>query len=312
MIVLFNCPKEPPEEADAWRERLARLDPTIEFRVWPDTGKPEEIDVVLAWMSRHGDLARYPNLRAVFWLGAGVDYLLKYPGLPRHVPIVRLVDQGLTAGMSEYVLLHVLRYHRRMPELETLQRRGEWRQLPAPLAKDRRIGFMGLGILGGDAAARLVALDFDVAGWSQSPKKLPAVTSFHSETGLVPFLNRTEILVCLLPLTPATTGIINARTLAALPRGACVINAARGGHVVDADLIAALDGGHIAYATLDVFQQEPLPATHPFWKHPRITVTPHIASLTPAETAVEVVFEGLRALRAGRPLANRVDLERGY
>jgi glyoxylate/hydroxypyruvate reductase A len=312
VVVLYNSPGDDDAEVAAWRGYVNAYDATIDFRVWPDTGPVDDIDYVLAWSPQPGDLARYSNLKAIFWLGAGVDGLLQDSELPRRVPIVRLVDDGLTAGMTEYVLLHVLRYHRRLPELEALQREGLWRKLSYPLAKDRRIGIMGLGVLGGDAAHRLADLGFDVAGWSRAPKQLAGVRSFHGDEQLTPFLNRTEILVCLLPLTPATAGIINARTLAALPAGATVINAARGGHVVDHDLLAALDSGHIAHATLDVFTTEPLPIEHPFWRHRRITLTPHVASVTIAETASRAVIEGLTALREGRRPANVVDPARGY
>jgi glyoxylate/hydroxypyruvate reductase A len=311
-VVLYNSPGDDAAEVAAWRGYIEAYDPTIDFRVWPETGPVEDIDYALAWLPQPGDLARYPNLKAVFWLGAGVDHLLKDKALPRDIPIVRLVDDGLTAGMTEYVLLHVLRYHRRLPELEAQQRENLWRKLSYPLAKDRRVGVMGLGVLGRDVARRLADLGFNVAGWSGSPKRLAGVTSFHGDDQLAPFLNRTDILVRLLPLTPATAGIINARTLAALPKGASVVNAARGGHVIDADLIAALDRGHVAHATLDVFTTEPLPVEHPFWRHPRITVTPHVASVTISETASRVVIEGLKALRAGRTPANVVDLAKGY
>ena len=312
IVILYNCPGDDAAEVARWRSYLAAYDPAADFRVWPDTGPVEDIDYCLAWKSEPGDLRRYPNLKAIFWLGAGVDHLLRDPDLPRGPLIVRLVDPGLTAGMTEYVLLHVLRYHRRTPELEALQREGRWRPLDFPLAKDRRVGIMGLGVLGQDAAAKLLTLGLDVAGWSRSLKRLDGVTTFEGDAGLTSFLARTQILVCLLPLTPGTAGIINARTLAALPKGACVINAARGGHVVDADLIAALDSGHIAHATLDVFHREPLPVEHPFWRHPRITLTPHVASQTIPETASLAVIEGLKAIREGRRPANVVSLEKGY
>jgi len=312
IVVLYNCPGDPAAEVTTWRGYLTAYDPTIDFRVWPNTGAVEEIDYCLAWKTKPGDLKRYPNLKAIFWLGAGVDHLLKDKDLPRQVPIVRLVDPGLTAGMTEYVLLHVLRYHRRMPDFEEQQRQRLWRPLDMPLAKDRKIGIMGVGVLGQDAAAKLVGLGFDVAGWGRSERQVAGVSVYHGDDALEAFLARTQILVCLLPLTPATTGIIGARTLAALPRGACVINAARGGHVVDADLIAALDSGHIGHATLDVFQPEPLPVEHPFWRHPRITVTPHVASQTISETASRVIIEGLKALRDGRQPANVISLEKGY
>jgi len=312
VIVLYNCPGMMSEDAPQWRALLTHMEPSIDFRVWPDIGKPEEIEFILAWKHRPGDLQRYPNAKAIFWLGAGVDHLVMDPDLPHRIPIVRLVDDGLTSSMTEYVLQHVLHYHRRQPEFDELQRRKEWKQPVYPLARKRKIGLLGLGVLGGDAAQKLLMLEFDVAAWTRSPKTLAGVKSFHGEGGFLPFLNRTEILVCLLPLTPETTGIIDARALSALPKGAFVINAARGGHVVDGDLIAALDSGHIAGATLDVFHEEPLPPAHPFWTHPKIRITPHVAGQTFAETAAEGVLSGMRAIAAGQPPRNLVDLAKGY
>lgn len=311
MAVLYNSNAGSDDGADSWGDAMRALDPAIDFRVWPNTGAVEDIEFVLAWKPRSGDLSRYPNLKAVFWLGAGVDWLLEQNDLPA-VPFVRLVDPGLTASMTEYVLLHTLRYHRRQPEVEAGQLRREWRELNYPLPWRRRVGMLGLGVLGGDAARKLKALDFDVAGWSRTPKAIDGVTCFHGDDQLVPFLARTEILTCLLPLTPATRGIVNAALLAALPRGAFLINAGRGGHVVDDDLLAALDSGHVAHATLDVFHTEPLPTDHRFWTHPRVTVTPHIASITHAETASPGILDGMRRVKAGLPLPNMVDFTRGY
>jgi glyoxylate/hydroxypyruvate reductase A len=311
MAVLYNSGGGGVADAQAWRTAFHKIDPGLDLRVWPDTGPVEEIEFVLAWRPKSGDLMRYPNLKAVFWLGAGVDWLLEQKDLPK-VPFVRLVDPGLTAGMTEYVVLHTLRYHRRQPELEAAQRRREWVDIDYPLPWNRRVGILGLGVLGGDAARKLKALDFDVAGWSRTPKAVDGVTSFHGADQLVPFLNHTEILACLLPLTSETRGIINERTLAALPRGACVINAGRGGHVVDADLLAALDSGHIAHAALDVFNTEPLPADHRYWTHPQVTISPHIASITHAETAAPGIYDGMQRVRAGKALDNLVDFERGY
>ena len=311
MAVLYNSSGGGVADAEAWRTAFRKLDPAIKLRVWPDTGPVEEIEFVLAWQPKPGDLNRYPNLKAAFWLGAGVDWLLRQKDLP-DVPFVRLVDPGLTAGMTEYVVLHTLRYHRRQPEIEAAQRRREWIDIDYPLPWNRRVGILGLGVLGSDAARKLKALDFDVAGWSRTPKAIDGVTGFHGEDQLQAFLARSEILVCLLPLTRATRGMVDAKLLAALPRGACFINAARGGHVVDADLLAALDSGQIAHATLDVFHTEPLPADHPFWTHPGVTVTPHIASITHAETAAAGIYEGMKRARAGLKLDNTVDFERGY
>lgn len=299
-------------EPESWRRAFHAHEPGLDFRVWPESGPVEEIDYVLAWHHVPGSLRAFPRLKAIFSLGAGVEKLLRDRELPEGVPIVRMVDPSLTAGMTEYVLLHVLRYHRRMPELEALQRRAEWVELEAPPASELRVGILGLGVLGSDAAAKLAALGYQVAGWSLNPKTIPGVESFAGEKGLEPMLARSDILVCLLPLTAATQGILNARTLAALPRGARLINAARGGHVVETDLLAALDTGQIAHATLDVVSEEPLPASHPFWRHPQVTLTPHIASLTWPPTAAVHILSNIRRHEAGQPMSPLVDLEREY
>jgi glyoxylate/hydroxypyruvate reductase A len=312
MVILFNSPHDDAGEFEAWRKPLLKADSTMELRFWPDVGRVEDVDYALVWLPQPGDMQRYPNLKVIFNLGAGVDKLLTDKTLPYHLPIVRLVDPGLTSGMTEYVLMHTLRYHRGQHVLDEQQKQSLWRQKLYPLSRNRRVGIMGLGVLGADAAAKLVALDFDVAGWSRQPKSLPGVKSYHGEDGLKDFLARTEILVCLLPLTAETRGALNARLFAQLPKGAYLINAARGGHLVDQDLIAALDSGQIAHATLDVFHQEPLPANNPFWAHPKVTVTPHVASLTQPETAIPVVLEGIRLYKAGLPIPNTVDLKKGY
>jgi glyoxylate/hydroxypyruvate reductase A len=299
-------------EPETWRRAFHAHDPKLDFRVWPKSGPVEEIDYVLAWHHVPGSLSAFPRLKAIFSLGAGVEKLLRDRELPAGVPIVRMVDPSLTAGMTEYVLLHVLRYHRRMPELEALQRRAQWVELEAPPASERRVGILGLGVLGSDAAMKLAALGFQVAGWSLTSKTIPGVESFAGKDGLLPMLARSDIIVCLLPLTAATEGILNARTLAALPRGACLINAARGGHAVETDLLAALDSGHIAYATLDVVSEEPLPAFHPFWRHPQVTLTPHVASLTWPPTAALHILANIRRHESGEPMSPLVDLAREY
>ena len=299
-------------EPESWRRAFHALDPKLDFRVWPESGPVEEIDYVLAWHHVPGSLSAFPRLKAIFSLGAGVEKLLRDRELPAGVPIVRMVDPSLTAGMTEYVLLHVLSYHRRMPELEALQRGAQWVELEAPPASERRVGILGLGVLGSDAAMKLAALGFQVAGWSLTPKTIPGVESFAGEKDLLPMLARSDILVCLLPLTAATEGILNARTLSALPRGACLINAARGGHVVETDLLAALDSGQIAHATLDVVSEEPLPAFHPFWRHPQVTLTPHVASLTWPPTAALHILANIRRHEAGEPMSPLVDLAREY
>ena len=297
---------------DAWQAAFHAEDHSLEFRVWPDSGPVGEIDYILAWHHQPGELRRYPNLKAIFSLGAGVEKLLRDKDLPSGVPIVRMVDHALTTCMTEYVVLHVLRYHRRMPELEALQRHAQWIELESPPAWERRVGIMGLGVLGGDAATKLAGLGFDVAGWSNSAKHIPGVKSFTGKDGLAEVLARSEIVVCLLPLTAATAGILNARRFAKMPRGSFLINAARSGHVVESDLLAALDNGQIGHATLDVVSEEPLPATHPFWRHPKITLTPHNASLTWPPTAVKHIVANIRRNEAGQPMSPLVDMAREY
>jgi glyoxylate/hydroxypyruvate reductase A len=308
-VVLF---KSEADRAEWWRQEIAKRDPTLEFRVWPEAGDVAEIDYVLAWNFPPGELRRYPNLKLIISLGAGVDHLFRDPDLPAEVPICRIIDRKLTMRMTEYVVLHVLRHHRRQRDYEAQQRDGVWKWLAEPAAVDRKVGVMGLGVLGTDAARVLLALGFDLAGWSRTPKHLSGVESYHGADGFVPFLNRTEILVCLLPLTAETEGIIDRETLAALPRGASVVNAARGGHLVEEDLLAALDSGQVSEATLDVFRREPLPPEHRFWDHPRVMLTPHIASITDPTSSADFVVEQVRRWRAGEPPLNLVDPKVGY
>ncbi|TCZ60940.1 2-hydroxyacid dehydrogenase [Roseicella aquatilis] len=298
---------------EAWREALLALDPSLEIRMFPEAGDPAEIEAAVVWTSHDmGELRRYPNLRLIVSMGAGVDHLLRPPGPPPGIPVARLVDERLTTGMTEWVLLNVLRFHRQDPEYRAQQAARVWEELPAPETSARRIGILGLGELGAASARALLALGFPVMGWSRRPKDVPGVEGFHGPEGLDAMLPRTDILVCLLPLTPETRGVINARSLALLPRGAFVINAARGGHAVQPDLLAALDSGQIAGAALDVFEPEPLPADSPFWGHPKVILTPHAASITIPRSAAPQVVENLRRAREGRPLLNLVDFSAGY
>jgi glyoxylate/hydroxypyruvate reductase len=309
MAVLFHSDTDDPA---AWQTALRRHLPDLELRVWPEVGDPDDIEAALVWAHPPGALRQFPNLRAILSLGAGVNHILDDPDLPQGVPIARIVDPALTVGMVEYATLAVLRYHRNFDVYERFQREARWKPLPLPVTARRRVGVLGLGEIGGACALGLAALGFSVAGWSRTPKSIPGIATFAGPDGLRPFLAQTEILLCVLPLTSDTRGVINRDTLAALPRGAFVINIARGAHIVDEDLIAALDAGHIAGATLDVFTHEPLPRDHRFWSHPKITVTPHVASLTNPETAAAGVAENLRRAADGRPLLHVVDRAAGY
>lgn len=298
---------------DAWRAALLAVDPGLDIRLFPDTGDLAAIEAVVMWGSHDlADLRRYPNLKLIVSMGAGVDHLLRPPGPPPGIPVARLKDERLTQGMVEWVLLNVLRFHRQDPDYRAQQAAMVWRELPAPETAARTVGILGLGELGAAAAGALRALGFPVAGWSRSPKDLPGVACFHGPDGLDALLARSRILVCLLPLTPGTRGVLNARTLSLLPRGAFVLNAARGGHVVAEDLLAALRSGHIAGAALDVFEPEPLPPGHPFWTDPRVVLTPHAASITIPESAAPQVVDNLRRARQGLALRNLVDFAAGY
>jgi glyoxylate/hydroxypyruvate reductase A len=301
-----------PARQQWWLDHMQALLPEIECRPWDDPGDPNEIAYAIVWKPPPGGLKRFPNLKCIVSMGSGIDHVTNDPELPRHVPIIRTTAFDLTQRMREYVTLHVLRIHRRLPEIEAAQPFREWRQLINPPAYRRRVGIMGLGNLGADCARTLKAVGFDVAGWARRPKAIEGITCFAGDDQRRPFLERTEILVCLLPLTPETRGILNAELFRTLPEGASVINCARGGHLVDQDLLDALDRGHLAYATLDVFHQEPLPAEHPFWDHPKVLVTPHVASLIDPEAGGKAIADNLRRFIAGKPVPDLVDLEQGY
>jgi len=309
MALLF---RSTVDSAARWRSQLTRLTQQLDVRVWPEIGNPAEIDYALVWRPEPGFLASLPNLKLILSLGAGVDHLLGDPRLPRHLPIVRLVDPHMTDAMSEYVVLQVLRLHRRDLDYRAQQQAASWRELDQPNASERRVGILGLGELGQDAAKKLRALGFDVAGWSRSERTVAGVGSYAGAAGLAPLLGRSEILVCLLPLTAETEGIVDARTLALLPQGAALVNAARGAHLVEEDLLAALASGQISAAVLDVFREEPLPNGHPFWHHPRIVITPHVAAFTNPSTAAPIILDNIRRFEQGLPLLNRIDPARGY
>lgn len=296
-----------------WTSAIAKVMPGERLRIWPEIGAPEDIEFAIVWKPPPGLLAGLPNLKGILSLGAGIDHLVSDPQLPRHLPLVRLIDPSLTSQMSEYVVMNVLRHHRFMPEYAHQQAAAQWQPiLPPPLTGERRVGVMGLGVLGRDALAKLAPFGFKLRGWARTAHDIPGVDCFHGRDGLTEFLGGCDILVCLLPLSAETRGILNAARLSLLPRGASLINAARGAHVIAADLIAALDSGHLAAATLDVFETEPLPSDHPLWRHPAVTVTPHAAGWTIPETAARLMAASMAAIRSGKKPAGLVDLSVGY
>lgn len=295
-----------------WKDLLYQRIPGLDIVTFPFVGDPDDIEVVLAWEPPQGMLSSMNNLKLVISTGAGVDHILKDPGYPSHVPLVRMVDPGLTQGMVEYVVMATLLCSRRMHRLFAAHARKVWEPETVPLADETTVGIMGMGVLGRACAGALKGMGFDVIGWSRSPKTFDGVQTFDGLDGLEKFLNRTQILICLLPLTPDTEGILGRGTFNRLPPGAAVINVGRGGHLIEADLLTALDKGKVEVAVLDVFREEPLPVDNPLWDHPQVFVTPHIASVTTPETAVLAVADAIDELRKGLELSNLVDLERGY
>jgi glyoxylate/hydroxypyruvate reductase A len=286
--------------------------PGEDIREWPEAGDPNDIDICVIFRMEPGFLNPYPNLRLISSTGAGIDHYLSDPSLPRNIPLVRVVDPDSGARMAEYVLCWVLFHHRDVAFFQAGQARREWTYKNMRSARDVTVGVMGLGHMGASACERLVAVGYDVAGWSRSPKTLPGVTGYSGPDELAAFLGRTEILVNLLPLTAETRGILGQATFNALPPGAVVISAGRGGHLNEPDLIVALASGQLRGATIDAFSKEPLPSDNPLWTTPNLQITPHSSSTASLETTVGVITSNIRRFRAGEPLLNQVDYAKGY
>lgn len=298
--------------AEHWIEAFAAKMPELEVRVWPDVGARAEVDVLFTVRIAKGEVARFPNLKFVSLIAAGADRLLADPNIPPHLPIVRAVNPEMALTMKAWVVYQVVRHHRQMARYEADQAAHRWNRQPVVPPRKVRIGVMGLGVLGGAAARALLDFGFDVAGWSRRGRRIEGIEDFTGPEGLRPFLARSDILVCILPFTKETEGVLGADSFAALPKGAYVINCGRGELIVEDELKAALDSGHLSGAALDVFRVEPLPPDHPFWAHPLITITPHNASTGSAWHAVDVVIENIRRLEAGQPLIATVDRDAGY
>jgi glyoxylate/hydroxypyruvate reductase A len=293
------------EKAEFWLPLLRQALPQDEFVL--EIKGP--VDIALVATPPAGTLAQLQDVKLIQSLWMGVEKLLADPGLPKGVPIARLIDPGMVAAMSESVLAHVLDWHRHHYRYRAQQAERQWRRRKQYLALDRTIGILGLGELGGDAAKKLRALGFNVAGFSRRPKNLPGVQSF---TDLQAMLRVSDAVVCLLPLTPETRGILNGRNLGLIKEHGCVINLARGPHVVMPDLMRALDSGHLAHAYLDVFDAEPLAPSDPLWKHPGVSITPHAAALTEPRTAVPKIAENVERVRRGETPHHLVDFQAGY
>jgi glyoxylate/hydroxypyruvate reductase A len=295
----------------AWAKFFAEAAPDVEFRVWPDAGDLSRIEYLVAWDPPASFLAALPNLQVLFSSGAGVDHI-DFSAVASHVQIVRMVEPGIVNGMIEFVTMSVLALHRDLFDYLRAQQAGVWQAIEVHPASARTVGVMGLGVLGRAVLERLGTFGFELCGWSRSPKEIPGVSCYAGEAALDRFLARCDILICLLPLTEATRRILNARVFAALPRGASIINVGRGAHLDDEALLGALNSGQVSTAILDVLDPEPLPSSHPFWRHPRIVVTPHVASMTQPQTAAPVFLENLRRHQRGEPLRDVIDRRRGY
>lgn len=303
--------KADPVRGQVWAEVFRRRAPGIDFRLWPDVGDPAHVRFLAAWEPPADLGTRFPNLQVLFSSGAGVDQF-DFDALPTALPVVRMVEPGIIRGMVEYVCHAVLGLHRDMPQYRRQQQQGLWKPLQVRPAGERRIGVLGLGSLGQAVLAQLQGFGFDCAGWARSPRHIEGVRCYAGAEALGDFLARTEILVCLLPLTDETRGVLGAKLFGQLPQGASLVHVGRGPQLVEADLLAALSVGQLAEAVLDVTDLEPLPSSHAFWRHPHIRLTPHIASMTQPATAAEVVLENLRRFEAGEPMVGLVDRGRGY
>lgn len=294
-----------------WRETLARHLPDLEVRIWPQAGNLADIHYLAFMHPDFDELPSFPNLKAMLSRSAGVEDFIRHPKMPK-VPLGKVEPPGGDPMMTEYVIMHVLRFHRDMPGYQAAQARKEWRRVPIVRPDDRRVGFLGFGMMARAPALVLKSLGFKVSAWARSPRAPDEVPVFHGRDQLEPFLAQSDITVCLLPLTRETEGILCARTFAMMPRGAMLINIGRGRHVVEKDLIAALDTGQLSYAALDALWPEPLPAESPLWSHPKVTIMPHVARRpTVAQLSTEMAAN-IRSIEQGGRLLQEIDIDLGY
>ena len=307
----------PTWDSAPWAKAMKVARPQLDIRIWPEMGRPQDIAYAAAWLPPPDVLKGLPHLKVIFSLGAGVDAILSDKTLPRGVPIVRVNDDDLTYRMSEYIVLQVLMHHRQQRRLDENQRKMIWDQFPTQAAKDMSVGIMGLGVLGQDAARKLAMMGFKVRGWSRTAKQIEGVTSFAGAALIDDFLAGTDILVCLLPATPETDGIIDRALLSKLshkgPFGAPIlINAGRGRQQNEDDILACLNDGTLLAATLDVFRKEPLPKESALWSHPRLTVTPHVAADSDPAAICAYLARQIENFEKDGTLQNIVDMQHGY
>ncbi len=318
MSVALLCGRtvEETKKLSYWIEGIAqallKIDSSITVEVWPEITNPDNVECAIVWHYPLGELNKFSNLKGIFSVGAGVDHIFADTSLPKNVPITRIVDPYMAIDMMHYAVTATMNYVRRFPDWRESQLQCQWQQQHPTSYRDKTIGVMGLGYLGGFVAKELARLQLKTIGWSKSQKQIDGVHCYCGVDGFDRFLQQVNIVICLLPLTPATRQILNRKAFAKMPRGAYLINMARGRHVQEQDLLAAMEQGQLSGACLDVFSQEPLPPEHPFWAHPNITVTPHIAAVTNPVTAAQQFYENYQRIKHGQKLINRVKVERGY
>ncbi|MCV4262055.1 glyoxylate/hydroxypyruvate reductase A [Pseudomonas capsici] len=303
--------KADPARSERWRALFAEHAPDIEWRAWPDIGDPQDIHYLAAWLAPDDLEQVLPNLKVLFALSAGVDQL-DLSRIPKSLPVVRLLDPGISHGMCEYACFAVLTLHREMLRYRQQQIEGRWQAHPLIPAHKRRIGVMGLGLQAQHILASLKGFGFALSGWARSEHRIEGVECHAGPEQLPVFLAQCDILLCVLPLTEQTEGILDRELFKHLPKGAALINMGRGGHLVEDDLLAALDSGQLSAAVLDVLQKEPAATDHPFWKHPKILLTPHVAAMTQPESAFAGLLENIRRFERGESMEGQVDRGQGY
>jgi len=307
MAFLFNSDAQ---RGAVFREAFARELPHLPFAIGPATVSPADIRYIITWSVPEA-LEQYCNLDILFSVGAGIDQFC-LTAVPPAVKVVRMVEDGIIRMMQEYVTLAVLALHRNIPAYLDLQRGRQWRALPQQQATDRRVGVLGLGVLGRAVLESLRPFGFRLSGWSRSDKAIEGVATYSGDAGLGRMLGETDILICLLPLTGATRGILNQELFARLPKGAALVHTGRGAQLDSRALLGALDAGQLAGAVIDVTEPEPLPGDHALWAHPKVLLTPHVASVTQADTAARAVIDNIKRYEAGLDLVGLVDRTRGY
>lgn len=309
MSILLICNHKDPKP---WAKVLSEKLPTATIEIFPEVAAPTQVEYIICWKPAANIFQQFPKLKVVQSLGAGVEHVTETNELTAAVRLTRIVDPQLAVDMWEFVLAIVMTQLKRLPTYQQQEAQKKWEQHTYRTIPATTVGILGLGKIGALVARNFANLGFKVVGWSNSQKEIAGVQTYIGTDGFSNCLAQTDILINILPLTPSTEGILNQQSLSLLKKGAYLINVGRGGHLVEEDLIPLLDVGQLSGAFLDVFRTEPLPAEHPFWTHPQVSVTPHIASLTNVETAVAQLVENYQRFRAGDALLHEVSLEKGY